>query len=87
MSLKNPRKLKKMLRKSPASNVWAAIFKKADFFLMLFKSYRIECILAFFSNLNFFLSSLLMVVPSSVNVKRLKYGHAEFCKLFEGWFM
>ena len=26
-----PQKLKKMLRKSPASNAWAAIFNKADF--------------------------------------------------------
>ena len=31
MSLKNPKNFKKMLRKSPASNVWAAIFKNADF--------------------------------------------------------
>ena len=40
MSLKNPKTLKnppqeipKMLRKSPASNVWAGIFKNVDFFL------------------------------------------------------
>ena len=33
-----PQKLKKMLRKSPASNAWSAIFKNAD----LFKSYKIE---------------------------------------------
>ena len=32
MSLKNPKTFKnKMLKKYPASNVWAAIFKKADF--------------------------------------------------------
>ena len=31
MSLKNPKILKKMLRKSPASNTWAAICKDADF--------------------------------------------------------
>ena len=31
MSLKNPQNLKKMLRKSPASNARAAIFKNAHF--------------------------------------------------------
>ena len=31
MSLKNPQNLKNMLRKSPASITWAAIFKNADF--------------------------------------------------------
>ena len=33
MSLKNPKNIKKkrILRKSPASNAWAAIFKNADF--------------------------------------------------------
>ena len=44
MSLKNPKTLKnppqeipKMLRKSPASNVWAGIFKNVDFSLSSFK--------------------------------------------------
>ena len=31
MSLKKPKNLKNILRKSPASNAWAAIFKNADF--------------------------------------------------------
>ena len=31
MSLKNPKNLRKMLRKSPAWNAWAAIFKNPDF--------------------------------------------------------
>ena len=30
-TLKNPQNLKKMFRKSPASNTWAVIFKNADF--------------------------------------------------------
>ena len=30
-SLKKPKNLKKVLRKSPASNAWAKIFKNADF--------------------------------------------------------
>ena len=40
--------LKKILRKSLASNAWVAIFWKLWFFLELFKSYKIEKILAFF---------------------------------------
>ena len=32
MSLKNPKNLKKMLAKSPASNAWAALFKNNDFY-------------------------------------------------------
>ena len=35
MSHKNPKNLKKTLRKSPASNAWAAIFKNADSFRVL----------------------------------------------------
>ena len=31
MTLKSPTNLKKMLRKSPASNPWAAISKNTDF--------------------------------------------------------
>ena len=31
MSLKNQKNLKKMLRKSPASDAWATIFKNTDF--------------------------------------------------------
>ena len=31
MSLKKPKNLKNILRKAPASNAWAAIFKNADF--------------------------------------------------------
>ena len=31
MSLKNPKNLKKMLRESPSSSAWAAVFKNADF--------------------------------------------------------
>ena len=31
MSLKNPKNLTKMLRKSQASDAWAAIFKNTDF--------------------------------------------------------
>ena len=38
MSLQN---LKKMLRKFPASNAWAAVFN-LYFFLELFNSYKIE---------------------------------------------
>ena len=37
-----------MLRKSSASNCGAAIFNKCPFFLELFKSYKIDWILAFF---------------------------------------
>ena len=37
MSLKTPKTLKKILRKSPASNVWAAIFKNGDFSLCYLK--------------------------------------------------
>ena len=55
-----------MLRKSTASNAWAAIFKNADF---SYKSYKIGKLLAFFLISNSFLSSLLMVAPSSVSVK------------------
>ena len=42
MSLKKSKNLKKMLRKSPTSNVWAEIFKNAASELELFKSYKIE---------------------------------------------
>ena len=38
MILKNT----KTLRKSPASNVWAAVLKNADFFVKLFKIYKID---------------------------------------------
>ena len=31
MSVKDLQNLKKLLRKSPASNAWAAIFKNSDF--------------------------------------------------------
>ena len=55
-----------MLKKSTASNAWAAIFKNADF---SYKSYKIGKLLAFFLISNSFLSSLLMVAPSSVSVK------------------
>ena len=62
MSLKNPKTLRKMLRKSQASNAWAATFKNPDFS----KSFLYK-ILAFFSY-------LLMLVPSSsVDMERLKY--------------
>ena len=33
MSLMKPQNVKKILRKSPASNAWAAIFKNNDFSL------------------------------------------------------
>ena len=55
MSLKISQNLKKMLRKSPASSVWSAIFKDAVFFPELFNNYKIE-----FNSLAF-LSSLLKV--------------------------
>ena len=42
MSLKRPKNIKKMLRKSPASTAWAGIFKNAALELELFKSYKIE---------------------------------------------
>ena len=42
MHLKRPKNIKKMLRKSPASNAWAEIFKNAALELELFKSYKIE---------------------------------------------
>ena len=38
MSLKIPQNLKKMLRKSPASNALASIFKNLEFF----RSYKID---------------------------------------------
>ena len=37
-----PQNLDKMLKKSPASNVWAENFKNIWSFLELFKSYKIE---------------------------------------------
>ena len=42
MNLKNPKNLRKRLRKSPDSNAWAAYFKNADFFLGVFTSNKIE---------------------------------------------
>ena len=42
MGLKKPQSLKKMLRKSPASNARAAILKKRWVFLEFFKSYKTE---------------------------------------------
>ena len=49
-----------MLRKSPALNVLASIFKNLEYF----KSYKIL--------FKILLSSLLMTVPSSVSVKAIK---------------
>ena len=60
-----------MLRKSQASNAWAATFKNPDFS----KSFLYK-ILAFFSY-------LLMLVPSSsVDMERLKYRNVELGGLF-----
>ena len=42
MNLKNPKNLKKTLKKSPDSNAWAAYFKNADFFLEVSTSHKIE---------------------------------------------
>ena len=54
-----------MLRKSLASDAWAAIKKTLE----LFKSYKTEYILTFFLTYDCFLPSLLMVVPSFVSVE------------------
>ena len=54
-----------MLRKTSASNAWAAIFKNAE----LFKSFKIQQILGIFLIQNYFLSLLLIVEPSSFIVK------------------
>ena len=37
MSLKTPQNLKKMLKKFPVSNAWAAVFKNTDFSKSSFK--------------------------------------------------
>ena len=60
-----------MLKKSPASDVLTAVFKNADF---SYSSLKVsKQILAFFLIQNSFLSSLLMVIPSSsVNMEGLK---------------
>ena len=64
MSLKNQKNFKKMLGKSPASNAWAAIFKNADYCWS-----SIKVFLSKFLIKDSFLSSLLMIVPSSVGIE------------------
>ena len=69
-----------MLRKSPASKVWAAIFKNADFSwssLKVTKFSNTKHIL--FLTQNSFQSPLLMVVPFSS--EKLKDGVVELCRL------
>ena len=48
MSLKKPKNLKKMLRKSPTSNTWAAILKNADFSLSSLKVTKLSKFQHFF---------------------------------------
>ena len=66
MSLKNLKTLrKKMFKKSPASDVWAAVLQNA-WALQKLQNWVYFDIFSYFQ---LFLSSLLMVVPSSVRVK------------------
>ena len=66
-----------MLRKSPASNAWAAIFKKADFSWSSLKATFIF-VFSIFSHLRLF--SVFIInnsTFSSVNMERLKDGNVE----------
>ena len=64
-----------MLRKSPASNAWAAILKSAYFPQSSVKVTKLSNYFLFKS----FLSSLPMIVAT---IKGLKGGNVELCELF-----
>ena len=54
MSLKISETLKKIIRKSPALNAWASIFKNADFLVELCKTYKNWKYFDILSHLKFF---------------------------------
>ena len=69
MNLKNRKTLRKTLRKSPASDAWAAIFKNADFSLSFLKVTKLSKLLGFFSNLKCFCVSIFKKMISIDSVK------------------
>ena len=70
-----------MLKKSPAWNAWAAIFKNTNFFESSLKDTKIEKNFSNFSYL-FFPVFIIMVAPlSSVNKEILKEGKVELTRL------
>ena len=68
MSLKVPKNLKKMFRKFPASNAYAAIFKNTDFSWSS-KSYEIKLLDFFY--LKFFSISIIKKMTFIVKVLNL----------------
>ena len=72
--LQNSWDLKKMLRKSPASNAWTANFQKCIFFLGLFKTYKKKVNLTFFSDLKLFsvfvVNCIIILFSKHGNIKR-----------------
>ena len=75
--------LNKTFRKFPATNAWAAVFKKMLIFSRALQKLNNWVNFDIFSFLKLFSVFIINVIPSSlVNMDRLKDGNVELCRFF-----